>query len=66
MKVEASKELFEIFQAIIGENKTAAEWAEIEADDMFQSKHYRGGFDATETAFCFSFYADPGKNSGFN
>jgi hypothetical protein len=49
----------EIFcKEIIAENKTVAEWAEIESDDMFQAGRYEGGFDATGMEFCFSVCID--------
>lgn len=58
MILKISDELFQILQQIISENKDESEWAQIEADDMFQSEHYCGGYDATEEAFTFSYY-DP-------
>ena len=47
-------DLVEICRAIVAANRTAAEWAEVEADDIFQCGMYSGGYDATEDAFCFS------------
>jgi len=38
------------------EGLSVEQWREIESDDMFQSPHYEGGFDATEDAFCFSYF----------
>ena len=32
------------------------QWALIESCDMFQTKHYCGGYDPIENAFCFSYY----------
>ena len=60
MKIEVTQELTDLFARILAENKTESEWAEIESDDMFQSDHYSGGFDATEMAFCFSFFDEDG------
>lgn len=45
-----------IASLILLEDKTLEQWAEIEADDMFQEGNYVGGFDATEMEFCFSVY----------
>jgi len=52
------KDFLDICKEIITENKTVAEWAEIESDDMFQSGKYEGGFDATGMEFCFSVYIE--------
>jgi len=51
-----SNELTGIFDHIVKESKSAEEWAEIEADDWFQTKNISGGFDATENAFTFSIF----------
>ena len=58
MKIAATQELLDICRHVLEEQKTIDEWAEIESDDMFQSEHFCGGFDATERAFCFSLYDD--------
>ena len=58
MKTPVSADLLTIFRKIVEENKSNDEWAEVESDDMFQTVHYSGGFDATEMAFCFSHF-DP-------
>lgn len=47
---------FKICAEIVSENKSIAEWAEIESDDMFQVAEYEGGFDATGMEFCFIVY----------
>lgn len=57
-KFEVDAELLSIFQEIVSEQKSLEEWAEVESDDMFQSKNYLGGFDATEMEFCFSVFID--------
>ena len=57
-------EFVRICTSILAEGKSVSAWAEIEADDMFQTKHYVGGFDATEMEFCFSVY-DDGKEYWF-
>jgi hypothetical protein len=56
MKVTITEELKAILREILEENRSVSEWAEIESDDTYQTKNYCGGFDATEGAFCFSFY----------
>ena len=55
MEIEVEEELVKICRQILGEKREEAEWAEVESDDMYQSVHYCGGFDATEGAFCFSY-----------
>ena len=65
MKLNVTEELLAIFQEISNENKSEYEWALIEADDMFQTEHFAGGFDATEMAFCFSFRDLDGKEYWF-
>lgn len=47
-------ELRDICREIQRDNRTLAEWAEIEASDWFQTVHYCGGFDATEMQFAFT------------
>lgn len=56
-KLIIDQELRHILFQIKNENKTLEEWAEIESSDMFQSENYCGGFDATENAFTFSYFA---------
>lgn len=53
---EIDEELKSLLREIQLERKSATEWAEIESDDLLQSEHYRGGFDATEMEFCFSLF----------
>lgn len=65
MQIPITDELRLIFEQIVNEQKTASEWAEIESDDMFQSKSFDGGFDAIEQAFCFSYYDDNGDEFWF-
>ena len=65
MKIQLDSELETLFSKIISQNKTQYEWALIESSDMFQSERYCGGFDATENAFCFSFYDDSGSEYWF-
>jgi len=61
VRIKVDEELVEIVKKIDAESKTSSEWGELESDDMFQSEHYVGGYDADEGAFCFSFY-DESKN----
>jgi hypothetical protein len=58
MLIAVEKEFIDICKMIIRENKGIKEWSLYESDDMFQSEHFCGGFDATENAFCFSYYDD--------
>ncbi len=51
-------ELRNICREIQRDNRTVAEWAEIESCDWFQTAHYCGGFDATEMEFTFSITLD--------
>lgn len=55
----------EIFAEISRERKSENEWAMIESDDMFQSVHFTGGFDATEMAFCFEYRHENGERYWF-
>jgi hypothetical protein len=45
---------------IRAEERSDVKWADVEASDMFQGVSYAGGYDATEQAFCFSYYAPDG------
>lgn len=49
-------ELVALCQTILATGRTLEEWRQRESDDEFQSAHYVGGYDATEDAFCFSYY----------
>lgn len=59
------EELLGIFREILSENLSESDWAEIESGDYFQSPHYCGGFDASENAFCFSYFSDMGDEFWF-
>lgn len=65
MQIPLTDELRAIFQQIVDERKTEDQWSEIESDDMFQSSSFDGGFDATERAFCFSYYDSGGNEFWF-
>jgi len=58
MQIPIDDEFLTLCEQILKEGLSLEEWREIESDDMFQSPHYEGGFDATEDAFCFSYF-DP-------
>ena len=65
MQVQVTNELIGMLEDIVRENKSDDEWALVESDDMFQSPHYCGGYDAIERAFCFSYYPDEGSEYWF-
>lgn len=56
MKLYIDNEFLQICKEIINENISNEEWAQNESCDMFQTLKYCGGYDATEMAFCFSYY----------
>lgn len=56
MTITLTPELLRLFEQILQEDRSEYEWSLIESDDMFQSENYIGGFDATEMAFCFSYF----------
>lgn len=58
-------EFRDICSSIVAEQRSLDGWRAVESDDMFQSEHFCGGFDATEDAFCFSFYAADGTEYWF-
>lgn len=61
MKITLDKDFKRIACEIVTEDKTLAEWAQIESDDMFQRGAFSGGFDATEGEFCFSYEHTSGE-----
>jgi hypothetical protein len=58
-------EFLALCREIVAAGLTESEWAERESDDMFQTEHYAGGYDATESAFCFSHYRGDGSEWWF-
>jgi hypothetical protein len=58
VEIPVTSEFRQICQGIISENRSEEEWALVESDDLFQSESYSGGFDATEMAFCFSYFGN--------
>jgi hypothetical protein len=65
MQIAVDDEFRAICRDILAENLSPVQWAAIESDDMFQSEHYAGGYDATEEAFCFSHYSADGEEYWF-
>jgi hypothetical protein len=65
MQIQVDHEFLTLCEEILKEDHSLEEWREIESDDMFQSPHYEGGFDATEDAFCFSYYDSDGGELWF-
>jgi hypothetical protein len=65
MTVHFDEEFIGLAKQITAEAKSPVQWAEIEADDMFRSTHFEGGYDATEQAFCFSYYNQGGDEFWF-
>lgn len=59
------KELVELCERIVDENKSLDDWSLVESSDMFQHGSYNGGFDAIEMEFCFSFYDSEGMEYWF-
>lgn len=56
--IPVDEQLLIICNHILSENLSIESWREIESDDMFQTEKYRGGFDAVENEFVFSYYDD--------
>jgi hypothetical protein len=61
MTIDIPEDLATICRLVVAEGKSDDEWAEIESDDMFQEGSVHGGYDATERAFCFSYYRPDGE-----
>jgi hypothetical protein len=54
MDLKVDDELRKLCAEIVAHARSVETWREIESDDLIQTPHYVGGFDATEDAFCFS------------
>ena len=65
MMLSVEPELKQICVKIVAQRWSEQEWALREADDWFQTERYEGGYDATEEAFCFSYYAPDSKEYWF-
>ena len=59
------QELRSICESILAEGKSMVEWDRIESDDLIQTAHFKGGYDATEQEFCFSYYDGERKECWF-
>ena len=65
MNLTIDGEFRKICSEIALEDRAIDEWSQIESDDMFQSRHYEGGFDADEREFCFSYFSSDGVEYWF-
>jgi hypothetical protein len=61
----SASEFVAICREIVSLGRTDAEWLALESDDEFQSASYAGGYDGTESAFCFSVYMSDGAEFWF-
>jgi hypothetical protein len=61
LTITVDEELRTICRDLLAEGWSESEWALREADDWIQSDRYEGGFDADESAFIFSHYAESGE-----
>jgi hypothetical protein len=52
----SASEFVAICREIVSLGRTDAVWSARESDDEFQSASYVGGYDGTESEFCFSVY----------
>lgn len=59
------EEFQDICTQIVTENKSEQEWSEIESTDMFQTRSFLGGFDATDQVFSFSYFDEQKKEFWF-
>ena len=65
MDLALDEEMAAHLKEIVRIGKSKNEWADIESCDQFQSDHYCGGFDASDMAFTFSFFAEDGREFWF-
>ena len=61
MREEDLHEFRSICREIVSQEKRKEDWRAVESDDEFQTERFVGGFDATEDAFCFSYYSPAGE-----
>jgi hypothetical protein len=61
MRAEDLEEFRGVCGEIVSQGRKKEDWRAIESDDEFQTEHFVGGFDATEDAFCFSYYSLAGE-----
>lgn len=65
MQIIPDAEFLALCREILIGDHSDEEWADLESDDMFQTDSYCGGYDATEEAFTFSYYAPDGEEYWF-
>lgn len=65
MQLQVGDELVSLCAQIVQARRSLNQWREFESDDMFHNAHFCGGFDATEDAFCFSYYNPSGTEYWF-
>ena len=58
MTIPITEEFRNVCREIVSRNLTIQEWCEIESDDMFQTEHFEGGFEAIEEEFTFSYISE--------
>jgi hypothetical protein len=58
MRIPITKELISICNQINDKGYSIEQWKDIESSDMFQTEQFCGGFDADESEFCFSYFAE--------
>jgi len=64
-EIEVSEQLRTICREISESDWSEEDWADHESDDWWQTEELTGGYDATESAFCFSYYAADGDEYWF-
>lgn len=64
-EIDVSEQLRAICQEISESDWSESDWAEHESDDWWQTEELCGGYDATESAFCFSYFAAAGEEYWF-
>lgn len=65
IKIPINTDLKSICDEIVDDNLTDEQWAAIESDDTFKRESIVGGYDADESAFCFSYFDDEKKEYWF-
>lgn len=66
LTADLKSELLRHFDEVVMMGLGEAEWAERESSAMFQSRHFSGGFDATDGTFLFSYFPDEGGEFWFD
>ncbi len=65
MRLTLGNEFKSLAERIIAFMASEPRWREFEADDLFQSPTYCGGYDITERAYTFSHYDSDGNEWWF-